>query len=207
MWYRSVNKFVVGLLVCGGIAYGEVQRQQFVGVSVGGGINSAFLSNNTGQQVQIDSGGGVSVGVLYGGEITLNHGFGFRGYTRFDYYQAIYKASQPGMNTINTFQIGFNADLLYDFINQERVKMGVFAGFGYGWNFYSGSAIDFIYAKIGDTDFAANAGARVVFAQRHGVEFVARVPILLNTIMRDIYNTTKIQDRRINFSLRYTFYF
>ena len=98
-----------------------------------------------------------------------------------------------------TFNVDFaNVDVLYTIIKGESAELRAFAGVWLGWESYYRSILwdnsDAGYNS--GLDLGANAGLRLVLAQRHGVEIYGRFGFLSQT---KEYPTTY---RRENYKIR-----
>ena len=89
-------------------------------------------------------------------------------------------------NKLNEYTFYIHTDILYNFITNETVDFGVFAGVGLGYVLYKytiqdGPILNAEYSEIDtarDFDIRFAAGLRVNLAKRHGIEAFIQLPML-----------------------------
>ncbi len=117
------------------------------------------------------------LGLRYYGSVNLNH-------------------SKVGGDKVDLINYSANVDFLGNFIVTEMIDFGGFIGLGIGGNSWMGKAIDGLEDELNQIannlnassvsteitkssiDLALNIGLRVNVAYYHGMELVARVPVL-----------------------------
>ena len=209
----SINKFAASLVfagILGATAAVAEQSGAFIGVQVGYGATNAevdiaiygpYDTTNYGSGLQ--SGISFRYGILGGYKQFFTENFGLRYYGVIDFGTAS-KHKNIGVKEIwvdnaflgsyeekqvSTFNINANIDALYNFISNESLDFGVFAGLslGYTSSTAEGVAEDGKNAdssehygdlKASGFDLGINFGLRTNIAQNHGIELYSRFSVL-----------------------------
>ncbi|RDU65084.1 outer membrane beta-barrel protein [Helicobacter sp. MIT 14-3879] len=192
-----MKRLVILMLICFGLSaddYNEINNNTrekngiFIGFEIGNGetmFKQDFASvGNTyyyGIDMKISSN-------LYGGKVGYKYFFndyvGIRGYFNLDYQGALYKLkgsvgsnSQSSNVYTDLLNFGINADVLVNFYNTNFLNVGLFAGLGIG-GVKSEVQIDANKDDMIAFDTNFKVGLRLNIEQNHGVEFVAKIPMI-----------------------------
>ncbi len=147
---------------------------------------------------------GVSYGIVAGYKHFFNEYIGARYYARFGANHGALK--QSGYSQIDLIDYGVNVDFLANVYADENLIFGLFLGLGFGGNTLVGKYVRDVKRNLRDIvandanlssrnvhiktqtthfDFAINAGFRLNMGANHGVELMARVPLL----PKSVYNS------------------
>ena len=161
---RKIIISLAGILMATNVALAE-ESGWFVGGQVG---YDSFQEKRTGAIAQgvadyKKSGWDFSFGLLGGYKQFFTNEFGTRYYGVFNY---------ANYDSIPTYYLNANIDLLYNFAKIEFYEFGVFGGLSLGYQHYDFSKTLENSAK--GFDVGINLGARVGFVDRHNIEFYSR---------------------------------
>lgn len=120
-------------------------------------------------------------GVIVGYKHFFTQKFGARFYANFIIAHASMLSAQreDTSHTSSTFLLNYtaNADLLYNFYNNDNIEAGAFIGLGVGGSSYNAIADKINLVQHG-FDIGINFGLRTQFNHNHGIELFTRVPFL-----------------------------
>lgn len=147
---------------------------------------------------------GVSYGLVIGYKQFFNAYIGARYYARFGGNHGAIK--RDGFSRIDLIDYSANADFLANVYVDKMLTVGLFVGLGIGGNTIVGKYVRDAKRKLGDIvandtnlssrginpkaktthfDFAINTGLRLNIWANHGIELVARVPLLTKSVYND----------------------
>ena len=143
----------------------------FVGIGIGGGGTASKMEGGDMSLKQTYS--GFNYGFVGGYKQFFNDYLGLRYYANVDLHHNMAKAENERLDII-IVNYGANVDFLGNFISNETLDFGGFAGLGIGANTLTGQIFD----NTTGFDIALNVGLRTNIAKNHGVEVAVRVPFL-----------------------------
>ena len=173
------------------------------------------------------SGGGVAYGFTLGYKQFFTPHFGLRYYVNVNALHATlnpYTSIPEGgdflayakKSSVMLLNYGANIDFLANVLASESVDLGGFVGLGIGGDSWFGKGVDYqleIYQTTGGTDYQywqiknktmfnvwINVGIRANIAKNHGIELVARAPLLKAKLL-DNY-TSGVQTNRVKVTLK-----
>ncbi|CAM3277676.1 outer membrane beta-barrel protein [Helicobacter labetoulli] len=200
-----MKKLLVSSVVALAMASSAVVAEES-GAFVGLGLNmSSFQTKMTGLLNTKTTASGFEYEIVAGYKYFMTQDFGVRGYAHLNHNQ---QTTKIGTGTTETliFNYGVNVDALYNFVSQENVDFGAFAGVRLGMNTVGGDAAK--PAGVEKNAFFAgiNLGLRGNFAKAHGVELAFLVPVTDHTLM-DTAGVKMTQGYDYKGTLRYTYSF
>ncbi len=186
------------------------------------------------------NGGGVAYGFTIGYKQFFTPYFGLRYYANLNVLHAtlnpFYSANDSGgfipyakKSSVMLLNYGANIDFMANVLASENVDLGGFVGVGLGGDSWMGKGIDHqleLYKVTypnnalnlrlkNKTSFNVwiNVGLRTNFAKYHGIELVARAPLLKAKLLDDNFGTTNNLKAKVtikgiySISIRYAFSF
>lgn len=213
---RKLPKIALALFLFGAhITFAE-DSSAFIGVGIGGG-GTAFGIDKVKQ-----SRSGLSYGFVIGYKKFFNEYLGLRFYANLDLHHNMSKLSGEDKTLKAIFvNFGVNMDFLANFISNESLEFGAFAGTRIGATKITGKDIEVsknnaekLGVKFIDTalDVALNVGLRTNIATNiatnHGIEIALQVPFLPVELMSETTTTYKVTfGQEYSILARYTFHF
>lgn len=152
----------------------------FVGVQLGyGGMKAKAeveqtVAGETFKESDSISLSGFRYGILGGYKQFFTPNFGARYYAVVD-LGTDYKKDE---NKISTFNITANADALYNFLSNDDLDFGVFAGLSLGYANHKLKDTGAFDVKPSGFDLGINFGLRTNIATNHGIELYSRFGLL-----------------------------
>lgn len=209
---HKLPKIALALFLFGAnIAFAE-ESSAFIGVGIGGG-GTAFGIEKIKQ-----SRSGLNYGFVIGYKKFFNEYLGLRFYANLDLHHNMSKLNGEDKALKAIFvNFGVNMDFLANFISNESLEFGAFAGTRIGATKITGKDIEDsknsaekLGVKFIDTalDVALNVGLRTNIATNHGIEIALQVPFLPVELMSEMTTTYKvIFGQEYSILARYTFHF
>lgn len=211
---HKLPKIALALFLFGAnITFAE-DSSAFIGVGIGGG-GTAFGIDKVKQ-----SRSGLSYGFVIGYKKFFNEYLGLRFYANLDLHHNMSKLSGEDKTLKAIFvNFGVNMDFLANFISNESLEFGAFAGTRIGATKITGKDIEDsknsaekLGVKFIDTalDVALNVGLRTNIATNHGIEIALQVPFLPVELMSENAGTTTYKvtfGQEYSILARYTFHF
>lgn len=209
---HKLPKIALALFLFGAnITFAE-DSSAFIGVGIGGG-GTAF-----GVEKIKQSRSGLSYGFVIGYKKFFNEYLGLRFYANLDLHHNMSKLNGEGKALKAIFvNFGVNMDFLANFISNESLEFGAFAGTRIGATKITGKDIEDsknsaekLGVKFIDTalDVALNVGLRTNIATNHGIEIALQVPFLPVELMSETTTTYKVTfGQEYSILARYTFHF
>ena len=211
---HKLPKIALALFLVGAnITFAE-DSSAFIGVGIGGG-GTAFGIEKIKQ-----SRSGLNYGFVIGYKKFFNEYLGLRFYANLDLHHNMSKLNGEDKALKAIFvNFGVNMDFLANFISNESLEFGAFAGTRIGATKITGKDIEDLKnsaEKVGvkfiDTslDVALNVGLRTNIATNHGIEIALQVPFLPVELMSENAGTTTYKvtfGQEYSILARYTFHF
>ena len=182
----SINKFAVSVALAGILGASSALAETsgaFVGVQAGYGGHK-FTLEHSGGSIDINGLGSFRYGILAGYKQFFTPEFGLRYYGLLDYGTSNKKGKDSNLGAdvqVSALNVNANVDALYNFISNESLDFGAFAGLSLGYARASVKTPDADNLEK-DTpagfDFGINFGLRTNIAQNHGIELYSRFGLL-----------------------------
>ena len=182
----SINKFAVSVALAGILGASSALAETsgaFVGVQAGYGGHK-FTLEHSGGSIDINGLGSFRYGILAGYKQFFTPEFGLRYYGLLDYGTSNKKGKDSNLGAdvqVSALNVNANVDALYNFVSNESLDFGAFAGLSLGYASASVKTPDADNLEK-DTpaglDFGINFGLRANIAQNHGVELYSRFGLL-----------------------------
>ena len=221
---RKIGLSLVLVGILGATSAVAEESGVFVGVQAGyGGANAKLEISpaDFGEGQKINGMSGFRYGLLAGYKQFFTSEFGARYYAMVDLGTDYSKEvkDDTGEKTkykMTSYNITANADALYNFLSNEALNFGAFAGLSLG---YAHHKADFELVAGGDStkfdgklsgfDLGINFGFRANITTNHGVEFYSRFGLLQTKkeVKIDEANFTLKAQQPYQIGLRYTFSF
>lgn len=208
---NKLPKVALALFLFGAnITFAE-DSSAFIGVGIGGG-GTAFGIEKIKQ-----SRSGLSYGFVIGYKKFFNEYLGLRFYANLDLHHNMSKLNGEDKALKAIFvNFGVNMDFLANFISNESLEFGAFAGTRIGATKITGKDIEEsknsaerLGVKFIDTalDVALNVGLRTNIATNHGIEIALQVPFLPVELMSETTTYKVTFGQEYSILARYTFHF
>ena len=161
------------------------------------------------------SGGGVAYGLTLGYKQFFTPYFGLRYYVNVNALHATLKPytnapSDAKKSSVMLLNYGANIDFLANVLASESADLGGFVGLGIGGDSWFGKGVDYQLEVWQPNDWQIknktmfnvwiNVGIRANIAKNHGIELVARAPLLKAKLL-DNY-TSGVQTNRVKVTLK-----
>ena len=182
----SINKFALSVALAGILGASSALAETdgaFVGVQAGYGGHK-FTLEHSGGSIDINGLGSFRYGILAGYKQFFTPEFGLRYYGLLDYGTSNKKGKDSNLGAdvqVSALNVNANVDALYNFISNESLDFGAFAGLSLGYASASVKTPDADNLEK-DTpagfDFGINFGLRANIAQNHGIELYSRFGLL-----------------------------
>lgn len=209
---HKLPKIALALFLLGAnITFAE-DSSAFVGIGIGGGGNAFGI-----EKIK-QSRSGLSYGFVIGYKKFFNECLGLRFYANLDLHHNMSKLNSEDKALKAIFvNFGVNMDFLANFISNESLEFGAFAGTRIGATKITGKDIEEsknraekVGVKFIDTalDVALNVGLRTNIATNHGIEIALQVPFLPVELMGETTTTYRVTfGQEYSILARYTFHF
>ncbi|TQR22590.1 outer membrane beta-barrel protein [Campylobacter sp. MIT 97-5078] len=134
-----------------------------------GGIDGGYASH----KADDDSGySGFRYGLVGGYKYFLDENLGFRGYANLTFGTKATKGSNNPQ--LERFDLGVNADVLYNFLRSGDLEYGAFGGLSLDYANNKFKVKNYGDAKANGFDLGINLGLRMNYTQTHGFELWSR---------------------------------